>query len=304
MADDMGTVKRILESDPALAKLPTAFVAMKFGGDPWKDKRYQIIREVAEEAGYNVVRGDEISSSGPVVDEVCKLLRDAELVIIATTGDSHSVSYEVGYCHGVGRTAKNVVLLRQGSGTDLPFNYRHYRNNCYKDLRHLRRVLREWLDLSIPLPDSKIGYCFRFEVHDDIACYGADVAEALLAALRQTCFSGRCEFYAGDMFGMERPTYLVGIGLKPSVWAGKRTEASELIDEIIRALPSALQGITLEANGSEFTTLHAIKRSLIPAGVVEYKKGMLVRIISPAAFGSDSWFVGAINTGSDSVDGI
>lgn len=252
-----------------------------------------MIRDVAEEAGYRVVRGDELNTSGPVVDEVCKQLREVELVIIDTTGDSHSVSYEVGYCHGIGRTHKNVVLLRQGNGNDIPFNYRHYRNNCYKDLRHLKRVLRERLNLSIPIPDNKVGYCFRFEVQDEIPCYGADIAKAIAAAIRHVKFSGRCEFYAGDRFEGPTPVYIVAIGLKSSVWAGKAAELSDLINRMSNAIPQHLKGITLEPNGSEFTMMSAIKQSLIPAGVAEYEGGRFARVIAPAAFSSDSWFIGA-----------
>ena len=106
----------------------TAFVAMQFAGDPWQDRRYEVIREVALEAGYSPLRADEIKTSGPVLDEVCKQLREAALVVIDTSGDSHSVSYEIGYTHGCGRSDATVVLLRQKDEPRLPFNYQHFRH--------------------------------------------------------------------------------------------------------------------------------------------------------------------------------
>lgn len=81
-----------------------AFVAMKFNEVPHKDARYQRIRKPLVEAGYDVVRADEIITSGAVVDEVCRYLREADLVVIDSTGDSLSVAYEIGYCHGMGRS--------------------------------------------------------------------------------------------------------------------------------------------------------------------------------------------------------
>ncbi len=81
---------------PALQRV--AFVAMKFTNDPWRDQRYVTIREVLEEVGYSVVRGDEVESSGAessgaVVDEVLKLLREADCVVFATSVDCSATGW-------------------------------------------------------------------------------------------------------------------------------------------------------------------------------------------------------------------
>jgi hypothetical protein len=277
---------------PELAPIRKAFVAMKFNGDSWNDKRYQIIKEVAEEGGYAVKRGDEITSSGAVVEEVCGLMRDADLVIIDTTGDSHSVAYELGYCHGIGRTPADVVLLREGNGNDIPFNYRHYRSRCYKDLRHLRQVLRQWFSLSAPIPDSNVGYCFAFRIDTDIPCYGAEVATAVLAAIRHVKFSGRSEFYAGDFF-LEPSVYLVGVGFKSSERRKNSEGISPIIDEMKSVLPKYLSGISIEPRCSEYGALSGIKASLLPSGVIEFLDGIPMRIVDPTSSSSDSWFAAA-----------
>ena len=137
-----------------------AFVAMRFSCPPWRDKVYLAIREELEKVGYKCVRADEIRTSGPVVDEVCRLLSKADLVIIDSSGDSHSVSYEIGYCHGVGRTADSTLLLKDND--ELPFNYQHYRHRIYRDVRHLRRLIRDYLGLIEPIRPDVLGYvCFR-----------------------------------------------------------------------------------------------------------------------------------------------
>ena len=119
-----------------------AFVAMKYDDIPTQNylsrtRVYEVISECLEDAGFSPIRGDKILSSGPSVDEACNLLRTAPLIVIDTTGDSHSVSYELGYCHGVGRLPGDILLIRQDDGSIVPFNYRHYRHRTYKDLKHL-----------------------------------------------------------------------------------------------------------------------------------------------------------------------
>ena len=98
-----------------------AFVAMKFDGNHWNDKRYIAISEVLEEVGYAPLRANQIKTSKPIVEEVCDLLENSELVIIDSSGDSHSVSYEIGYCHDVGRSKDKTILIRQGEGNDIRF---------------------------------------------------------------------------------------------------------------------------------------------------------------------------------------
>jgi len=46
---------------------PTAFIAMRFSDDHWRDKTYVAIREELEAAGYQVRIGREITSLIPVI---------------------------------------------------------------------------------------------------------------------------------------------------------------------------------------------------------------------------------------------
>lgn len=97
---------------------PIAFVAMKFDSDHWSDRRYLAIKEELQNAGFTCLRADEIRTSGQVLEEVCRLLKEASLVLIDSTGDSHNVSYEIGYCHGAGRPSERTLLIRCDS--DIP----------------------------------------------------------------------------------------------------------------------------------------------------------------------------------------
>lgn len=179
--------------------MKTAFVAMKFNKRASKDPWYALIREVLLEAGFDSVRADEIKTSGPVVDEVCRLLASSDLVVLDSTGDSHSVSYEVGYCHGVNRPAESTILLRKDS--HIPFNYRHFRHQVYKSGASLRTVLRRFLGVSDPISGSAYAYVLSFEVVKRSLQISPDiVARAVQETALRFRLTGRLETYAEDGF--------------------------------------------------------------------------------------------------------
>jgi hypothetical protein len=262
---------------------PQAFVAMKFSGDHWKDKRYISISEVLQEAGFEPIRADQIRSSGLVVDEVCRYLRDAPLVVIDSTGDSHSVSYEIGFCHGVGRDSAKTILIREGEGKDIPFNYRHYRHRCYKTFRHLKRLLRECLTRSTPLLDEQFGYVFSFEIPADVTDYGMSVKEAILDTLKYFDFTGRCELYAGDITLGPDHFYRVALGLKLSR-LGKPTPEYDWwmkVCERIATVTGKKVPVKFSEECSELATLGAIRQDLVLRGTYDFHEGEVRHFVNP-----------------------
>jgi len=262
---------------------PTAFIAMRFGDDHWRDKTYLVIREEIEAAGYRVLRGDELKTSGPVVDEVCRLLREADFVVIDSSGDSHSVSYELGYCHGAGRSPASTLLLRDDN--DLPFNYRHFRHRVYNDIRHLRRLLRDYLSISEPLSDDMFGYSFTF-AFSETAQFGyiVDGAECVLDALLATGLSGRCEIYSAEQFSLPGRHFTVGVAVRVT---RRRRQSStpdydfwkRLVDHVDR-LTSRFDGrITLDRQLSEMGSKRAMKTSLLYCGAAELLGGHVIRVL-------------------------
>lgn len=277
---------------------------MKFSGVPWKDKRYLIISEVLSEAGYAPIRADEIKSSGTVVNEVCNHLEHAPLVVIDTTSDSPSVSYEIGFCHGTRRDPSRTILLRQGDGSDIPFNYSHFRHRCYKDLRTLRAVLRDYFDITTPLSNDQCGYAFTFDVGDDATIYGYPVAEAFIAALEKVGFTGRCEYYAVDRFIMGSRLYTVALGLR-----FPRTKGVPNYDWWIRFRKRVFSlvegkdcGLSPAENLSELAELRAIRHDLLPRGTAEFKEGKPFLVIDPDGNLSETWFAEAISEILNSSD--
>ena len=192
-----------------------AFVAMKYSSDPWRNKVYRVISECLREANITPIRADEIGSSAGSADEVLDLLRRADIVVIDTTGDSLSVAYELGYCHGIAKNTESVTLLRKRSEGENGFAYRHYRCLYYDNLRHLRRLIRERFAMSRPLHDDQYGMAIhlRRDVQGE-SDYGAQAVNAILDTLAYAKFSGRCECYAVDgVFSGEANSYIMGLGL-------------------------------------------------------------------------------------------
>lgn len=253
---------------------------MRFRDDHWKDKTYLAMSEVLEEAGFRCVRSDQIQTSGPVVDEVCRLLCDSDLVVIDSTGDSHSVSYEIGYCHGINRPINKTILLRDSA--DLPFNYRHYRHRVYKDTRHLKRLLRDYLAISEPLRDDQYGYTFTF-FFSETASYGyvMDGAACIFDALRKEKFTGRCECWSYEHFFRQERMFSVGIMLRQL--KGSPTPSYkfwERVQTTVEALAAKTNDrIKLCPRSSEMASQRAIKDVMIWCGAAQFALGKVVHIL-------------------------
>lgn len=289
-------------------KKNTAFVAMKFDGDHWKDKRYLAISEILKEAGFSPIRADQIRSSGPVVDEVCNYLEKSPLVVIDDTGDSLSVAYEIGYCHGIRRAPEKTILLRHGH--EIPFNYRHFRHHCYKDLRHLRRLLRDWLNLLVPLLDEHFGYTFTFELTPEASDYGAVVADCVLKSLHACEFTGRAQFFATqNRFGKDE-FYKIGIGLKFANAKIRRKLTpnyewwQKLQADLIDRVDVTRCGLRLASTLSEMNEMGAIRQTMLHRATAQFENGLPTLLVGNEANPEESWFALAINDSMVNESGI
>lgn len=268
-----------------------AFVAMKFDGPSYKDKRYMAIKEVLEEASFKVIRADEIKSSGPIVDEVVDYLTNADLVVIDSTYDSQSVAYEIGFCHGIKRKNDSIILLRKLGATEIPFNFRHFRQRLYTDLRHLKRVLRDWFSIITPARLDDYGFVFNFDLTNNKAIiYGEVMAENIIQSLKEIEYSGRCEYYAGNSLFAQN-VYIVALALKFK--NGKTPNFkfwSNFSDVLISKFQTDSNGIIYDEEMSELASLAEIRQYYINSGNVEFEIGEPFRIINE----SESWFINQI----------
>lgn len=107
---------------------PKAFAVMEFGGA--YDVLYdEVIRPVCEEAGFVVVRADDVPGPGIILEDIRREIHEAYLVIAEITPANRNVFYELGYAHASHKPT--ILLARQGQ--QLPFDVSGYRCIFYND---------------------------------------------------------------------------------------------------------------------------------------------------------------------------
>lgn len=82
-----------------------------------------IIKPLLADIGINAVRGDEIFSSNPIIEDIWREIQSAGWIIADLTERNPNVLYELGLAHGINR---DVILLTQKIN-DVPFDLQHWR---------------------------------------------------------------------------------------------------------------------------------------------------------------------------------
>ena len=167
-----GTVKRDQVVDAAVSSpdrreegvrefLDTCFVMMPFG--QWSDVYYrEVYIPAIKEAGFEPVRGDEIFSSGSVVEQIWEQIDKAKVLLADLTGKNPNVFYELGLAHA----ARKPVIFTSGLLDDVPFDLRHLRVIIY-DVREpnwnqkLKGSITAYLKSAKTEPDRSIPQPFR-----------------------------------------------------------------------------------------------------------------------------------------------
>jgi hypothetical protein len=107
--------------------VPTAFVVMQFTDD-YNALFTEVIKPTFEEFGYKVVRGDDASFNGMIIDDISRAIREASVVIADITPDNPNVFYEVGFAHAL---EKPTILLSDRRREKLPFDVSGFRTLFY-----------------------------------------------------------------------------------------------------------------------------------------------------------------------------
>lgn len=82
-----------------------------------------LIKVPLEEAGYDVQRADDISSSANIISDIVQSIESAHLIVADLTHQNQNVYYEVGLSHARSRP---TILLTQNL-EEVPFDLRSYR---------------------------------------------------------------------------------------------------------------------------------------------------------------------------------
>jgi hypothetical protein len=111
------------------AENPRAFIVMQFK-EPFNTLYTEVIRPVCESFGYEVVRADDIYTSGLIIKEITQSIQEASVIVADITPESPNVYYEVGYAHALN---KPTILLSDKTQERLPFDVSGFRTLFYED---------------------------------------------------------------------------------------------------------------------------------------------------------------------------
>ena len=141
--------------------LDTCFVMMPFG--EWFDRYYQDIYVPAiKDAGLEPVRGDELFSTGSVVEQIWEQIEKSKLLLADLSDKNANVFYELGLAHA----ARKPVVFTSSQLEDVPFDLRHLRVIIY-DIREpewatqLRKSITDYLKNAMKDPGKSIPHPFR-----------------------------------------------------------------------------------------------------------------------------------------------
>lgn len=155
--------------------MKTCFVISPIGQDGSEvrknaDDLYDLIIEPGlEKFDFKVIRGDKVTTSSSITDDVIKRIQNSELCIIDLTGHNPNVFYECGRRH---ETAKPFILMKR-KGEEIPF-----------DLKDIRTVD---YDLSDPRKTRvSIDNLKRFVNEFEEAGYGSESSTASLTSIATT----------------------------------------------------------------------------------------------------------------------
>lgn len=152
---------RFQDKDRVREFLDTCFVMMPFGD--WFNTYYQEIYIPAiREAGFEPLRGDELFSTGSVVEQIWEQLTKATVLLADLTGKNANVFYELGLAHA----ARKPVVFTAANIDDVPFDLRHLRVIIY-DIREPRwaekliKEIADYLKNAKSDPEKSIPQPFR-----------------------------------------------------------------------------------------------------------------------------------------------
>lgn len=120
---------------------PICFVVMQFSSD-FNELYTEVIRPTCEGFGYKVIRADDYYTSGLIIDDITRSIREASVVIADVTPNNPNVFYEVGFAHGI---EKPTILLSDRKREKLPFDISGFRTLFYDNTIGGKSVVQERL---------------------------------------------------------------------------------------------------------------------------------------------------------------
>lgn len=129
---------------------PKAFVVMQFSS-PYNEVYFEVIKKICEEEEIDVIRIDEESGPGLVIQDITRLISESKIVIADISPVNANVFYEVGFAHALN---KPTILIAEKE-TKLPFDVSSFRTLFYENSiggkskleeglrRHIKAILQQ-----------------------------------------------------------------------------------------------------------------------------------------------------------------
>jgi hypothetical protein len=136
------------------AEKPKAFIVMQFK-EPYNTLYSEVIKPGCESFGYEVVRADDMYTTGLIIREITQSIQEASVIVADITPESPNVYYEVGYAHALN---KPTILLSDRTEERLPFDISGFRTLFYEDSiggkRKVEEALKKHLENVTAVPGA------------------------------------------------------------------------------------------------------------------------------------------------------
>jgi nucleoside 2-deoxyribosyltransferase len=120
----------------------------------WEDViRTNIFGESALQKWYRCMRADDIYDNTSIIDDIVRLISEADIIIADLTTRNPNVMYELGYAHALG---KECIPITQSMG-DVPFDLRHRRVIPYQTSRRGLEELEDKLINTLLTIDARLN---------------------------------------------------------------------------------------------------------------------------------------------------
>jgi len=107
---------------------PKAFVVMQFSSQ-YNDVYFKVIKEVCNQENIDVLRIDEESGPGLIIQDITRAINESKIVIADISPVNANVFYEVGFAHALN---KPTILIAE-KDTKLPFDVSSFRTLFYEN---------------------------------------------------------------------------------------------------------------------------------------------------------------------------
>ena len=123
---------------------PKAFVVMQYSSQ-YNDVYFEVIKKVCEQENLNVLRIDEESGPGLIIQDITRAIHESKIIIADISPLNANVFYEVGFAHALN---KPTILIAEKE-TKLPFDVSSFRTLFYENTIGGKRKLEEGLKRHI-----------------------------------------------------------------------------------------------------------------------------------------------------------